>query len=110
MDKTTFDAIMKFYSAEYDAEKILHAKGLSIDETEEVLEPFWDCREKLLRIGKYLVEEEYVNKDTYITEDYERVQKYIRLNIIYEYDNGLALCENTVGSIYLVPQKLLANE
>lgn len=109
MDKATFDVIMKFYLVESDAEKVLDEKGLSIDDVEEALAPFMDCREQLLRIGKYLDEEEYVNKDTYIKDDYENIKKHIRMHVIYEYQNGMALCETTSGLFYLVPKELLAD-
>ena len=108
MNKETFDTIRKFYSAEYDIEKILERKGLSLDDINEVLQPLDSLREQLLRIGKYTVEEEYINKDTYLQEPYERVERYIRLNVIYEYENGMTLCETTSGLFYLIPKSHLA--
>lgn len=109
MNKATFDAIMNFYEVEYDTQKILEEKGLDVDDIEEALEPFADCREQLLRIGKYLVKDEYVNKDTYIKDDYEDIEKYIKLHVIYEYENGMTLCGTTSELFYLIPKVLLAD-
>lgn len=109
MDKATFDVIMKFYDAEYDSEKILESKGLSFDDIDDVLMPFGDTRERLLKIGKYTEKDKYINKDTYVKEPYEDIERDIKVNVIYEYENGLNLCETTSGLFYLVPKELLAD-
>lgn len=108
MDKATFDMIEKFHSIENDIYDQLCAKGMEFNEVEDLLHDSVDYREQLLRIGKYLVKEECLNKDTFIKEHYDGIEKYIKLNVIYEYDNGMALCETTSGLFYLVPQNLLA--
>lgn len=108
MDKIIFDMIKKFHGIENDIYDQLCAKGMEFNEVEDLLNESVEYREQLLRVGKFLVKEEYLNKDTFIKENYEDIEKYIKLNVIYEYDNGMALCETTSSSLYLVPQRLLA--
>ncbi|WGT37947.1 hypothetical protein QH639_19285 [Lysinibacillus sp. 1 U-2021] len=108
MDKATFDMIKKFHIIENDIYDQLCAKGMEFSEVEDLLNNSVDYREQLLRIGKYLVKKECLNKDTFIKENYQDIEKYIKLNVIYEYDNGMALCETTSGLFYLVPQNLLS--
>lgn len=108
MDKTTFDMIKKFHSIENDIYFKLCERGIDLSEVEDILHDSGDYYSRLLRLGKYSVKEECVNKETFILEPYEDIERYIKLYVIYEYDNGMALCETTSGSIYLVPQRLLA--
>lgn len=108
MDKTTFDMIKNFHKIENDVYFRLCERGMDSSEVEDILYDSGDYYSQLLRLGKYTVEEECVNKETYILEPYEDIERYIKLYVIYEYDNGMALCETTSGSIYLVPQRLLA--
>lgn len=108
MDKATFDMIKSFHKIENDIYFKLCEKGMDSSEVEDILHDSGDYYSQLLRLGKYSVEEECVNKETYIQEAYEDIEIYIKLYVIYEYDNGMALCETTSGSIYLVPQRLLA--
>jgi len=108
MDKTTFDMIKKFHSIENDIYYKLCERGMDSSEVEGILHDSGDYYSQLLRLGKYSVEEECVNKETYIQEPYEDIERYIKLYVIYEYDNGMALCETTSGSICLVPQRHLA--
>lgn len=108
MDKPTFDMIRKFHSIENDIYFKLCEQGMDSSEVEAILHDSGDYYSQLLRLGKYSVEEDCVNKETYIQEPYEDIERYIKLYVIYEYENGMALCETTSGSIYLVPQRLLA--
>ena len=108
MDKQTFDMIEKFYNMSCEIYNKVCERGLSIDEAEDLVDGFDDYRDSLLRVGKYRVEEDYVNKDTYITEPYEDAERYIKFHVIYEYDNGMTLCETTTGILYLIPKELLA--
>ena len=108
MDKATFDMIKSFHKIENDIYFKLCERGMDSSEVEDILNDSGDYYSQLLRLGKYSVEEECVNKETYIQEPYEDIERYIKLYVIYEYDNGMALCETTSGSIYLVPQRLLA--
>jgi len=108
MEKATFDMIKSFHKIENDIYFRLCERGMDSSEVEDILNDSGDYYSQLLRLGKYAVEEECVNKETYIQEPYEDIERYIKLYVIYEYDNGMALCETTSGSIYLVPQRLLA--
>lgn len=108
MDKATFDMIRNFHKIENNIYEKLHERNIDSEEVEAILSDSVDYRERLLRIGKYSVKEDSIEKETFIKEKYEDVERYIKLYVIYEYDNGMALCETTSGLIYLIPQKLLA--
>lgn len=108
MDKETFKLLKDIYNAEIEAEMVLSEKGISNDEIDEVLDPFTALREKLLRIGRYTVENEFIGKDTHLKKEYDNLKKYTKLTIYYEYENGMTLCETTSGSLYLIPRELLA--
>jgi len=108
MDKATFDMINKFKEIENDIYFKLCEKGIDSSEVDDILNDSVEYREQLLRLGKHAVEEEYLDKETFIQESYEGIERYIKLYVIYEYDNGMALCETTSGLNYLVPQQLLA--
>lgn len=108
MDKVTFDMIRNFQKIENNIYEKLRERNIDSEEAEAILNDSVDYRERLLRIGKYSVKEDSIEKETFIKEKYEDVDSYIKLYVIYEYDNGMALCETTSGLIYLIPQKLLA--
>lgn len=108
LEKQTFDFIKQQYTLETHLYHKLEEKGFDADQLYELFEELDDFREKTLRIGKHLDKEKYLNIDTHIIEDYEDVQKYIKFNLIYEYESGMVLCENTAGTYHLIPKSLLA--
>ncbi|WP_124115349.1 hypothetical protein [Paenibacillus xylanexedens] len=106
MNKETFDMIMKHY----DLENALYFKlepKLGVDEVTELFDPLLEYRESLLKIGKYLELDKYVNKNGFLISKYETLQSYLKLTVIYDYDNGYSLCENTNGDVYLIPRNLI---
>ncbi|WP_336761368.1 hypothetical protein [Paenibacillus sp. USHLN196] len=106
MNKETFDMIMKHYDLENTLYFKLEAK-LGVDEATDLFDPFLDYRESLLKIGKYLELDKYVNKNGFLKSKYETLPSYLKLTVIYDYDNGYSLCENTNGDIYLIPRDLI---
>jgi len=110
MDKKTFDIIEKHYELETELFFEIEKKGIELDNLVELFDKLADFREQTLKIGKYLDKEKYVNRDTYIATDLEKLPKYTKLNVIYEYDNGMALCITTSEMIHLVPKVLLVDE
>ncbi|WP_137743321.1 hypothetical protein [Robertmurraya siralis] len=81
--------------------------GLEPEKVDGLLDGFTDLYERTLRLGKYLDEESYVGKETHLTKKYNSFDSYTRLNVIYMYENGFALCKTTSGLIELVPKEYL---
>lgn len=106
LNKETFDMIMKHYDLENTLYFKLEAK-LGVDEATELFDPLLNYRESLLKIGKYLELDKYVNKSGFLKSKYETLQSYLKLTVIYDYDNGYSLCENTNGDVYLIPRNLI---
>ncbi|MFS0643752.1 hypothetical protein [Siminovitchia sp. 179-K 8D1 HS] len=87
--------------------RLIDDEKMEIEKAEELVEGFTDFYERTLKLGKYLDEEAYVNKDTYLIKRYKGLDSYLKLNIIYEYDNNLVLCETTSSMILLVPKEYI---
>lgn len=108
MDKATFDIINEFKKIEDKIYDELDDRGMSTNDIDLILDDSMEYRDQLLRLGIHSVEEECLDIETTIQESYEGLERYITLIVIYKYDNGMALCEDTTGSIHLVPQQYLA--
>ncbi|MFS0855250.1 hypothetical protein AB3M99_02675 [Paenibacillus taichungensis] len=106
MNKETFDMIMKFYDLENKLYFKLEPK-LGMEEANELLDPFMDYRDSLLKTGKYLELDKCLNKNGFLKSKYEILPSYIKLSVIYDYENGYSLCETTNGDIYLIPRDLI---
>lgn len=109
MDKKIFDLVQKYSQLENDLYFKLDKMGLDMDRIEELLEGFRDLHDKTLKLGRYSEDDKVINKETYLTKQYEDVEKYIKVNIIYEYDNGFTLCNTTAGTLHLIPKEYLAD-
>lgn len=107
MDKKTFDLLMNFQRLENELYFKLD-KELGMERAEELVDPFTDLVEKTLKIGKYLDSNVYTNKDTYLIKQYEDLSSYLKVNIIYEYENDWVLCSTTSELICFVPKNYLA--
>jgi len=108
MDKEIFDIIKKFKEIEDNIYDELDDRGMSSSDIDVILDDSMDYRDQLLRLGIHSVEEECLDIETTIQEPYEGLEGHTTLIVIYKYDNGMALCEDTSGSIHLVPQRHLA--
>lgn len=95
---------------EYDIFTKLEKLGLDIDTIVDLYKEIDDFRDKTFKIGEHLDKDKYINRDTYITEDYEGASKHLKLHVIYEYGDGMALCQTTSEDLHLVPINLLAEE
>lgn len=108
MDKKIFDIIEEHCQLVNDLYFKLEKLGLDMDDIDELLEGFGDLYDKTLRTGKYSDDDKIIGKETYLNERYEDVKKYVKVNVIYEYDNGARLCQTTAGSLHLIPKEHLA--
>lgn len=108
MDKATFDIIKRFKEIEDNIYQKLEDRNMSTSDIDEILDASMEYHDQLLRLGKHSADEECLDKEALIQEPYENIKRYTKLIVVYEYDNGMALCEDTSGSIHLVPQRLLS--
>lgn len=107
MDKKIFDLLNEFKSVENNLYFKLE-KELGMEKAEELVDAFTDLREKTLKIGKYLDNELYIGKDTMLDKKFENLDRYLKMHVIYEYENGWCLCSTTSELIFLVPKSHLA--
>lgn len=109
MDKNTFDIIMDFGKVENDLYFKLE-KELGQDRADELLDDFVDYRERLLKIGKHIDEDNFIDKEGFLTTRFEDFQMYTKVTVYYTYDNGFSLCETTSGLFMLVPSDFISFE
>lgn len=108
MNKEVFELLEKYSKLENKLYfKLTEEKGMDEDEANKLLEGFTDFYEKNLKIGKYLDKDSYVGTETYLVKAYEDFESYLRVTIIYLFDNDFALCETTSGLIKLIPKQYL---
>lgn len=107
MDKQTFDIIKRYSNLVND----LYFKLESIvgmDKAEELVDEITGVQDEILEIGIHSNGKETINKETYLTKKYEDLDSYIKINVIYEYENGYVLGETTSGLLSLIPKEKLA--
>lgn len=109
MDKNIFDLVQRYSKLENNLYFKLDKMGFDADKIEDLLDEFGDLHDKTLKIGKYLESNKTVDKESYLIKQYEDIERYIRVDVIYEYDNGFTLCETTAGTLHLIPKKCLAD-
>lgn len=109
MSKEIFD-IAKEIS---DLSDSYHIKLDSVPEDKsEIYETFInqldECHSKLLKLGKY--SENPLNIVAVSEEKINNLPSYSQVNILYKYDDGYALVEDTAMELHLVPFKRLKIE
>ena len=109
MDKKTYDIISEFSTLANNLYFELEKK-LGIEEADKLVSGFDEVYSRELKIGKYLDEELVLNKEGYLSEKYKEFPSYLKVNVIYEYENGYSLCETTSGIIALMPTDLIKTE
>lgn len=107
MDKKTFDVIVGYTSLVRDLYSSLETQ-LGREAADKLVEPFDDHHARELKLDIYQDDEAIINKDGFITEDYEELISYTKVNIIYSYDTGYSLCETTDGDLYLIPSGIIS--
>lgn len=111
MNKKTFDMIME-YSKKVNELYFELEKMHDSNVAEKLIEDLDKLEYKFLGfeegedLSKYFDE----GKETYITEAYENIPRYLKLYMIRECEDDMVLCVSTADSYYLVPKKLLATE
>lgn len=106
MDKKIFDILGKFETIENKLYFKLE-KELGMEKAEELVDELTDLREKILKIGKHLDNELYIGKDMVLNKRFEDLESYLKIHVIYEYENGWCLGSTTSGLICLVPKNYL---
>lgn len=106
MNKELFDVHMKYSNLENELYFKLE-QLLGMEKADELLDDFVDYREQCLKIGKHLDEDKHIGRSGFLTRKYEDFERYLRVVIIYNYDNGYSLCETTTGLIKLIPTEMI---
>lgn len=109
MNKELFDVHMQYRNLENELYSKLE-QLLGMEKADQLLDDFVDYREQSLKIGKHIDEDKHVGRIGFLTEKYEDFERYLRVVIIYNYDNGYSLCETTTGLIKLIPMELISFE
>jgi len=107
MDKKTFDVIMNYTNLVRDLYPALEEK-LGTEAADKLVVPFDEYHARELKLGVYQDVANLVNRSGHITEDYEELIAYTKVDIHYSYDTGYSLCETTDGELYLIPNKIIS--
>jgi hypothetical protein len=109
MNKETFEVIMNYTKLVSELHSTVSDKiGTAVADL--LVEPFDEYHAKALKLGKFQDDSQVIDKQGYITEEYERLSSYAKVAIIYSYDNGYSLCETTDGDLHLIPSKIISPE
>ncbi|MBT2759950.1 hypothetical protein [Paenibacillus sp. ISL-20] len=108
MDKNKLAILNDYYRLEQELFAKLD-KLVGENVAEELMDSLVGYREHKLKIGKSLDLDIYVGKDGFLKRQFENIPSYTSLHVIYEYDNGLSLCEAQNG-FELIPQELISFE
>lgn len=73
----------------------------------KLYESLADVHSQLLLVGKYLNKEKFIEHDTISLTSHGDIRAYDRITVIYKYDNGSSLVEDTAGKLYLLPTKII---
>jgi hypothetical protein len=109
MDKRIFELSKEFaelYNYYIDKAESTNSNSFK-EEYEKIANKYAEFHDRLLEIVWYLNEEKYVGKTTRTLKDYEDLKKYTQITVIYNYDNGFSLVEDTAGTFYLVPTEII---
>ncbi|QDX94717.1 hypothetical protein EEL30_22000 [Brevibacillus laterosporus] len=109
MDKNTFDVIKKFESLASELYFELENE-LGVERADKLLKGFDAYQSQLLKLGKYADEEKMLDKQGFLKDNYDGFPRYLKLTVIYEYNNGFSLCETTSGLILLAPTELISTD
>lgn len=108
MKKETHDVIQKYDNMVAKLYFEMLELGLNEDKVNELIEKFDDFRDETYKIKKSEEKGSVLNKEAMLIDEYENWDKYLRLLVLYEYDNGFSLCETTAGNICLIPSELIS--
>lgn len=111
MNKQMFDMIKEYEKEINNVYKRLQDKGISYDEAAEFIGELDFLGDKFLGVewDSPLFERMDTVEPTFITEQYEKIPKYLKLYIIRECEDDMFLCISTAEDIHLVPKNLLDN-
>lgn len=69
-----------------------------------------DVHSEMLQVGKYLNKEKFIEHDTISLASHGDIRAYDRITVIYKYENGSSLVEDTAGNLHLLPSKIIKGE
>jgi hypothetical protein len=109
MDKFTFEHSKKLNQlSNYYYEK---AEKETDEKLKKVYEEFYnhldELHSHLLKIGKYQDDKNYIGVTTRNIKTYGDLPSYTQIDVIYHYDNGFSLVEDTAGDLHLIPTDII---
>lgn len=75
---------------------------------EEMVSVLDEMSDKILQVSKY--DDNTLQKSAVVTASQEGLSSYTQLIVLYEYENGYALTEDTAGQLHMIEQKHLRYE
>jgi hypothetical protein len=109
VDKRIFEISMEFsklYNYYMDKAESTNSNSFK-EEYKKIADKCAEFHDRLLEIGWYLNDEKYIGKITRTLKDYENLKKYTQITVIYNYDNGFSLVEDTASNFHLIPTAIV---
>jgi hypothetical protein len=88
MDKKTHDIIQKYNQMVATLYFELDELGIGSEKLGELLNKFDAFYDETYKVCLHEDKEKAINKEAMLIKSYEEWSRYLRLNVIYEYDNG----------------------
>ena len=108
MDKVTHSILQEYNKMVAELYFELNDLGIAPEKLDQLLEKFDVFYDKAYSINDHEVQEKVMNQEAILTSNYEEWPKYLKLTVIYKYDNGFSLCKNSVGNVCLIPSNLIS--
>lgn len=110
MNKQTYDVIRKFGNEVTEVYFRLKEKGFPEDEIEEILGDLNTLDMDMLNLNWSEIDKRMDEiEPTFIKEEYDNIAKFLKLYILRDCEDNMALCISTAQEVYLVPKNLLDN-
>lgn len=110
MDKVTHSILQEYNKMVAELYFELNDLGIAPEKLDHLLEKFDVFYDKAYSINDHEDQEKVMNQEAILTSNYEEWPKYLKLTVIYDYDNGFSLCKNSVGNVCLIPTDLISHE
>lgn len=91
----------------FEAAKKINSLIKQLPDDHELLDSLADAHSQMLRLDIYLNESEYINYETITQSTHDSLSVYTKVTVIYHYNNGYSLVEDTAGEIHYVPTSIL---
>lgn len=108
MNQQVFDMIKEYEEEINKVFSRLEERGINYEEAASIVGDLDFLHDKFLGLDWEKISQRMDEVEpTFITKDYEDIPKYLKLYIIYDCEDDMALCLSTAETVYLVPKELL---